>query len=208
MAEQVPQQEPEQAQSTAQQEQTLAQSTVQAQGTTQQEPAPAQNGAVQEPWLPMVVAHRGYSSVFPENTLAAFAGALDIGVDYIELDVQMTKDGQLVVFHDDDLKRITGAEGAVRDYTLAELGALDAGSWFSSSFAGERIPTLEEALALIEQGQCGVYLELKDIGETPGFEESVLAAAGQCGMTDRCVFASFRYDNLERLKELNPEILT
>lgn len=208
VAEQVPQQEPEQAQSTAQQEQTLAQSTVQAQGTTQQEPAPAQNGAVQEPWLPMVVAHSGYSSVFPENTLAAFAGALDIGVDYIELDVQMTKDGQLVVFHDDDLKRITGAEGAIRDYTLAELGALDAGSWFSSSFAGERIPTLEEALALIEQGQCGVYLELKDIGETPGFEESVLAAAGQCGMTDRCVFASFRYDNLERLKELNPEILT
>lgn len=208
VAEQVPQQEPEQAQSTAQQEQTLAQSTVQAQGTTQQEPAPAQNGAVQEPWLPMVVAHRGYSSVFPENTLAAFAGALDIGVDYIELDVQMTKDGQIVVFHDDDLKRITGAEGAVRDYTLAELGALDAGSWFSSSFAGERIPTLEEALALIEPAQCGVYLELKDIGEAPGFEEAVLAAAGQCGMTDRCVFASFRYDYLERLKELKPEILT
>lgn len=202
VAEQVPQQEPAKDQSEAQQE------TAPVRSEAQQQTAPAQNGAVQEPWLPMVVAHRGYSSVFPENTLAAFAGALDIGVDYIELDVQMTKDGQLVVFHDDDLKRITGAEGAVRDYTLAELGALDAGSWFSSSFAGERIPTLEEALALIEQGQCGVYLELKDIGEAPGFEEAVLAAAGQCGMTDRCVFASFRYGYLERLKELNPEILT
>lgn len=217
VAEQVPQQEPEQAQSTAQQapaqsmaqqEQAPAQSTAQqeqapAQNTVQQEPAQAKNGA-----LPEIIAHRGYSSVFPENTLAAFAGALDIGVDYIELDVQMTRDGQIVVFHDDDLKRITGAEGAVRDYTLAELGALDAGSWFSSSFAGERIPTLDKALALIEPAQCGVYLELKDIGETPGFEEAVLAAAGQCGMTDRCVFASFRYDYLERLKELNPEILT
>lgn len=158
--------------------------------------------------LPAIIAHRGYSSVFPENTLAAFAGALDIGADYIELDVQLTKDGQVMVFHDDKLKRITGAEGGVSDYTFEELSALDAGSWFSSSFAGEKIPTLEEVLTLIRDSECKVYLELKDIGEAEGFEEAVLSVTEQCQMTDRCLFASFRYSYLEHLKELNGELLT
>lgn len=155
-----------------------------------------------------VIAHRGYSSLFPENTLASFAGAIDIGVDYIELDVQLTKDGQAVVFHDDDLKRITGAEGAVSDYTFEELSALDAGSWFSHSFAGTRIPTLKEALEMISTSDCKVYLELKDIGEVAGFEETVLEVVSQCNMKDRCVFASFQYRYLAHFKELDADLQT
>lgn len=158
--------------------------------------------------IPQIIAHRGYSAVYPENTLAAFEGALDIGVDYIELDVQLSKDGQVVILHDDSLKRTTGAEGTPSDYTYEELAKLDAGSWFDASFAGEKIPTLQEALELIKDTECGVYLELKDIGDVEGFEEAVLEVTDRCGMTSRCLFASFRYDYLSRFKELDSSVLT
>lgn len=158
--------------------------------------------------LPKIIAHRGYSGQFPENTLAAFAGALDIGVDYIELDVQLSKDGQVVILHDDSLKRTTGVEGKASDFTYEELAGLDAGAWFDASFAGEKLPTLEEALMLIRDTECGVYLELKDIGEAEGFEETVLETVDKCGMTDRCLFASFQYRYLAHLKELNPDLKT
>ncbi len=153
-----------------------------------------------------LIAHRGYSSEFPENTMPAFEGALDIGVDYIETDVQMTKDGRLVLFHDDDLARITGVEGAVSDYTYEELSAMDAGSWFDSAHEGVRIPTLEELLLVLRDSDCRLYLELKDIGDVDGFEEKVLREVEQYGMLDRCVFASFRYGYLEHLKTLDPDV--
>lgn len=98
---------------------------------------PAENAAVSVN-IPFIIAHRGYSSVFPENTLAAFAGALDIGVDYIELDVQLSRDGQVIVMHDDSLKRTTGVDGSPTEFTVEELAGLDAGSWFDASFAGKR----------------------------------------------------------------------
>lgn len=164
-------------------------------------------GIAEKSRLPEIIAHRGYSSEFPENTLAAFEGAVDIGVDYIELDVQLTKDGQAVIFHDDDLKRITGTEGRISEYTYEELHGLDAGSWFSSSFAGERIPSLQEALELISSSECRIYLELKDIGEADGgFEETVLDVVKECSMLEKCVFASFRYDYLLHLKELDSDV--
>lgn len=153
-----------------------------------------------------IIAHRGYSSVFPENTLVSFAGALDIGVDYIELDVQLSKDGEVVILHDDSLQRTTGVEGMVADYTCKELKELDAGSWFDVSFAGEKLPTLQEALELIRNTECRVYLELKDIGEKVGFEEAVLQIVNECGMTEQCVFASFRYEYLEHFKELDENL--
>lgn len=156
-------------------------------------------------WL---IAHRGYSSEFPENTMSAFAGALDIGVDCIELDVQMTKDGEIVVFHDDSLLRVTGEDGAVADYTGEELRQMDAGGWFDASYQGERIPTLKEALDFLESSGCQVYLELKDIGETDGFEEAVLSVARQCGMTERCIFASFQYRYLSHLKGIDARLKT
>lgn len=90
-----------------------------------------------------VIAHRGYSSAYPENTRAAFVGALAAGVDYIETDVQMTKDGQAILFHDDTLERITGTEGKIGDYTYEELSLMDAGKWFSEDYTGERMVTLQ-----------------------------------------------------------------
>lgn len=155
-----------------------------------------------------VIAHRGYSEVYPENTLAAFAGAVDIGVDYIELDVQMTSDGVIVVFHDNDLKRITGQEGRIADYTYEQLQQMDAGSWFQADYEEERIPTLQETLELIRDSRCNVYLEMKDIGDREGFVEQTLKIARQCGMEKRCLFASFQYEYLRQIKTLDSELLT
>lgn len=160
-------------------------------------------GAVEK--LMQVCAHRGYSSVFPENTMAAFEGALHLGVDYLEMDVQMTKDGRIVVFHDDKLRRITGCEGAVSDYTYKELSKMDAGKWFSDTYAKERIPSLKQVLELVRDSEVKIYLELKDIGAAKGFVKEVYRVAKEADMMHRCVFASFRYEYLQQLKELDPE---
>lgn len=157
----------------------------------------------EETWM-QVAAHRGYSSVFPENTMAAFEGALQLGVDYLEMDVQMTKDGRIVVFHDLELRRVTGCEGAVSDYTLEELSAMDAGGWFSDAYAGERIPDLKQVLELVRYSKVKLYLELKDIGAAKGFVKKVYRAVEEADLMERCVFASFRYEYLRQLKELDP----
>lgn len=102
---------------------------------------PALAGAV-----PLNVGHRGYSAAFPENTLAALRGAFEAGADWVEIDLQKSQDGQVVIFHDDTLERTSDGSGLVGAHTLAELRQLDAGSWFGAGFADEPIPTLEEAL--------------------------------------------------------------
>lgn len=89
----------------------------------------------------LTLAHRGASGYAPENTLAAFDKAIELGADMIETDVRQTKDGHLVLFHDPSVKRTTNGQGLVSELTLAELKALDAGSWFGREFAGQRIPT-------------------------------------------------------------------
>ena len=153
-----------------------------------------------------VIAHRGYSSAYPENTQAAFAGALAAGADYIETDVQMTKDGQAVLFHDDTLERVMGVQGRIAEYTYEELSGMDAGTWFSDDYAGERIVTLQQMLELVRDSDVKIYLELKDIGNLEGFEETVLAATDAADMTKRCVFASFCYEYLKHLKELDADV--
>ena len=167
--------------------------------------APEDLQSFQEEGL-QIIAHRGYSGVFPENTRSAFAGALDIGVDYIELDVQLSADGQVMVFHDGDLARITGQTGNVADYSRDELLEMDAGSWFGADFAGERIPTLEDALTLIGASDCRIYLELKDMGDVAGFEEAVVEVVKRCDMERQCVLASFNYSYLARIKELDSNL--
>ncbi len=141
-----------------------------------------------------IIAHRGYSGAAPENTLDAFAKAADIGADMIELDVQMTADGELVVFHDSDLKRITGVDGAVSEWTLADIKTLDAGN-------GERIPTLDEVIELISPTELGIYLELKDIGESDTFVQKVVETVNRYSMQDRVLYASFNYEYLCMIKE-------
>ena len=97
-----------------------------------------------------VFAHRGYSAKYPENTMAAFKAALKFNVDGIELDVHETKDGALVVIHDEKVNRTTNGKGYVKDYTLKQIKELDAGSWFNKNFKGEKIPTLKEVLQLVK----------------------------------------------------------
>jgi len=110
---------------------------------------------------PMVVGHRGWLAKYPENTLVSLRAALELGVDALEFDLHLSRDGQLVVIHDAKLDRTTNGQGPVQEKTLAELKRLDAGGWFAPQFAGERLPTLEEVLDLVPDGVL-LYAEVKD----------------------------------------------
>jgi len=145
----------------------------------------------------LVIAHRGASGTCPENTLAAFRRAEALGAGMIELDVQLTRDGAVVVMHDWTLERTTDGAGAVRDRTLAELRVLDAGAWFAPAFRGERVPTLAEVLAAV---RLPVNVELKPVGDD-GLVERVLAVVDAAGAGARVVFSSFDASSLVRLRD-------
>jgi glycerophosphoryl diester phosphodiesterase len=149
---------------------------------------------------PLVIAHRGASGTRPENTLAAFRRAVELGADMIELDVQLTRDGEPVVIHDTTLERTTDGAGCVKDRTLAELRALDAGAWFGPAFAGERVPPLAEVLAAVP---LAINVELKPGGDD-GLEARTLAVVEAAGALGRIVFSSFEMAALERLRALSP----
>lgn len=141
-----------------------------------------------------VAAHRGCSTKYPENTMAAFRAAVEAEVDQIEIDVHETKDGELVIIHDDKVDRTTDGKGKVRDMTLAEIKGLDAGIKKGERFKGERIPTLTEFMELIkDHPTMTVDVELK-VYPTEGNEEyaygvcdRILAVVDKYGYTDRCV---------------------
>ena len=111
--------------------------------------------------LPKVIGHRGAKAYAPENTLASIRAAADLGIEWVEVDVKLTKDGTAVLFHDETLERCTSGSGPVAGITYAELAELDAGSWFGESFIGERVPTLEEALNVVIDLGLGINLEIK-----------------------------------------------
>jgi len=143
-----------------------------------------------------VIAHRGASGTSPENTLAAFRRAVEIGADMIELDVQLTRDGAVVVIHDYTLERTTSGVGAVHETVLADLRRLDAGSWFAPAFGGERVPTLAETLDAVP---LPINVELKPVG--PGeLEARALAVVEEAGALRRTIFSSFAMDALERVR--------
>lgn len=152
--------------------------------------------------------HRGNPDEFPENTMASFRSAIDLGVDLIECDVHLTADGQLAVIHDHLLDRTTTGRGLVRDMTLAEIKRLDAGSWKSPQFRNERVPTLDEVLELA-RGRVGVAIEIKNLPLLyPGIELAVLDAVAAAGMLGDVVVIAFDHRCLRRLRELSPVILT
>ena len=142
----------------------------------------------------LVVAHRGFSGAAPENTLAAFRKAIEAGSDMIELDIQLSKDGKIVVIHDETLERTTDGQGRVADRTFPEIRKLDAGSWFGSQFSGEKIPTLQEVLELAK-GKVLVNIEIKNPahGQYPITElaDQGLEAVKKAGMLNRVIFSSF-----------------
>jgi glycerophosphoryl diester phosphodiesterase len=155
-----------------------------------------------------ITAHRGASAVYPENTMAAFQGAWELGADWIELDVQQTKDGQLIIMHDSNTKRTTGVAGNVWDMTYAEIEKLDAGSFFSSRFAGEKIPLLSEAAEFAKETGIRLNIELKPTGHEKDFEKDVIDIIHEYNLEDDCVITSQAYGTLERVKEYDPEIVT
>jgi glycerophosphoryl diester phosphodiesterase len=142
------------------------------------------------------IGHRGAKAYAPENTLTSFKKALEIGVDAVELDVRKTKDGQVVVIHDADVKRTTNREGLVSELTLEEIKGLDAGS-------GEKIPTLEDTLDFLDK-KVKVFVELKEAG----IEKQVLSIVQKKGLEKNVVIVSFLEDALKKVRELNKDIET
>lgn len=153
----------------------------------------------------MAIAHRGASSYAPENTMAAFDLALELGATHIELDVHLSADAHVVVIHDDALDRTTDGRGPVADRTLAELRALDAGAWFGAAFAGQRIPTLDEVLGRYG-GRAHLHIEIK--GRTPGLVERTAALIRQHGQAGGVTITSFMRSALEETRALAPELPT
>lgn len=162
---------------------------------------------------PLIIAHRGDSAHRPENTLAAFKSALDLGADLLELDVQLTKDGHVVVIHDGSVDRTTDGQGRVADMTLAEIRKLSAGypERFGDRYAAEKVPTLAEALTLA-RGRAKVMIEIKKESisdaedDEAGIEVKVVAAVRQAGMDANVLFLSFDRRALRRLQKLAPEL--
>ena len=157
---------------------------------------------------PTVMAHRGLSADAPENTLYAFSDAISVGADFIELDVQQTRDGVLVVMHDSNLKRTTGMNKDIWDVDYADIQNLDAGSWFDPAYANARIPTLEETLQFVDK-RAKLNIEIKPTKHgTDTLEQDVAELITQYQYTDACYVTSFSYGSLKKVKEVNPEIRT
>lgn len=183
-------------------------------------PAPARAADGGTP--PVVVAHRGASGYAPENTLAAVDEAAALGIDWVENDVQRTKDGELVVLHDDSLARTTNVETVfpgrspwkVKDFTAAEVARLDAGSWFGPAYAGVRVPTLEQFVRHVERHDQKLLLELKSPELYPGIEQETLKVLSNEGwldrahLSDRLVVQSFSADSVRTVHELKPGVKT
>lgn len=157
---------------------------------------------------PTVMAHRGLSADAPENTLYAFSDAISVGADFIELDVQQTRDGVLVVMHDSNLKRTTGVNKNIWDVDYADIQNLDAGSWFDPAYANARIPTLEETLQFVDK-RARLNIEIKPTKHgSDTLEQDVAELITQYQYTDACYVTSFSYGSLKKVKEVNPEIRT
>jgi glycerophosphoryl diester phosphodiesterase len=167
------------------------------------------------------VAHRGASAYAPENTLAAFAKACDLGADVLELDVHLTRDGQVVVMHDERVDRTTDGHGEIRSMTLDEIRGLDAGRWFGTSSAGERVPTLQEVLERFA-GRALIDIELKagvnadwfrgvvaeDAETATRLARRVLEVAERAGQAHRVVISTFGMHALAWVREAAPQVAT
>ena len=156
---------------------------------------------------PVVTAHRGYSAAAPENTLPAFQLAIDQGCEWAELDVQMTRDGVVMVTHDTSLRRCTGRNENIYDLTYNEVRKLDAGRWFGQKYTGAKVPTLEEVLDQCK-GLIQLNIEIKPNAATPELEAETIRIIYEKGFEHDCVITSQSYDTLCKIKELAPEIQT
>ena len=152
------------------------------------------------------IAHRGFSGLYPENTLLAFQKALELGVDAIELDVQLSKDGQVMVFHDEELVRTTGQPGLLMDYTAAELQSMDASGRFGSLHGRNPIPTLAEYLELTQGTGITTFLELKNsMIPYPGLEQKTADVLAKFNRTGSVVMFSANHPSVKLFGRLAPQ---
>lgn len=153
----------------------------------------------------LIIAHRGASAYYPENTMIAFRKAVEMKADMLELDIQLSRDGIPVIFHDDTLERCTGQIGKISDYALAELKEMDAGSWKSPDFTGEQIPALEEVLEFAKN-KITVNIEIKPGSDSNGIAQKALRLVKDYKMEHYVLFSSFDPEILIRLRTLSDTI--
>lgn len=159
--------------------------------------------------FPKIIGHRGAPVKAPENTMASFKTALEMGVDGIETDVQMTLDGHLVLCHDELLNRTTNGSGLIKDHTLAQLKELSAGVWFGESFKYEKIPTLDELLDLLADKNVFINIEIKSgVVLYPNIEKKVIDMIHDYRMEDRVILSSFNHYSLLECKKIDKSIKT
>lgn len=167
----------------------------------------------------VLIAHRGASVIAPEHTLASYQMAIDMDADFIEIDLQMTRDGVLIAFHDDTVDRTTNGSGEVTEMDLADLKGLDAGSWFNAEkpdrakdeYAGIGVPTLEEVFTAFGD-RTNYYIETKQPDKNDGMEEELLELLDQYGLLEaslpkgKVIIQSFSTDSLKTIHELDDDI--
>ncbi len=156
----------------------------------------------------LVLAHRGYSSKAPENTMAAFELALQKGSHGLELDVHLSKDREVVVIHDHVLDRTTNGTGLVEEHTFAELRQLDAGAWFAPEFEGERIPTLDQVCELVKGKNLLLNVEMKAALGFEKLNERLVQVLTSHGVEEQVIVSSFNHYSLAHLKQIRPELRT
>ena len=154
-----------------------------------------------------ITAHRGSSYEAPENTMAALHKAVEDLADYAEIDVQETKDGVVVLGHDTTLSRVAGINRPISSFSYENLAGLDAGSWFSDNYKGEKIPTLKEVMEYAK-GKINLNIEIKNLGEGSHLPDQVVKMIEEYQMEEQCVVTSTRFSYLVRIKKENPEIRT
>lgn len=150
-----------------------------------------------------IIAHRGFSAIAPENTLAAFEIAIARGASSIEFDIQLSADSIPVIFHDATLDRITGVSGKVRETNLSELQTLDVGTWFSHEFSGQKIPRLDAALAILKNVDKFLYFDVKPHCEWSDSEVAdFVKTLRDAGIPEKCVITSFNDKFLEQVRQI------
>ncbi|QFF97807.1 glycerophosphodiester phosphodiesterase [Psychrobacillus glaciei] len=156
-----------------------------------------------------IYAHRGSAGTLPENTIASFRATAILPVHGVEFDVHMTKDGELVVIHDESINRTSNGKGFIKDMTLAELKSYDFGEWFSTKFKGEKIPTLREVLYVFKDTHHHLNIELKsDVFPYEGMEDKVLEMLKEYRLERRVVISSFNHEMVSNFKMQAPQIET
>lgn len=152
-------------------------------------------------------AHRGFSGKYPENTMLAFRKAVEAGADGIELDVQLTKDREIVIIHDETINRTTDGKGAVSDYTYEELSKFDASYIYRGEFGFNKIPTLREYFEMIKDTDLITNIELKTgVNEYLGIEEKVWELIKEFKLEDKIIISSFNHFSVLRMRELAPNL--